>query len=239
MIELGYIYLATNRINGKKYVGQTRRSIKMRWKEHCNDANNKSRNSYLGHLNMAIRKYGAINFIVEEIEECDDTILNEREQYWISYYNSFDKSKGYNMTTGGNAGYKMEPESNECRKKKSIRQTGISNSFYNKHHTKQHRARFSTPIVSYTDDGIYRYYASQIAVNSDGYNQSHVTSCVNGKAKTHGKSAEGKRLRWRFASENESAILKAMFIIDGSSSITPRQYDDFVKEVSAYAYGDA
>lgn len=55
-------------------------------------------------LYEAMNKYGVDNFLVEQIEECDDMSISEREIYWIKYYNSyigFENSNGYNATTGG------------------------------------------------------------------------------------------------------------------------------------------
>lgn len=48
-----------------------------------------------------MNKYGISNFTFEIIEECDKQSLNEREIYWIEYYDSFHN--GYNMTIGGTA----------------------------------------------------------------------------------------------------------------------------------------
>ena len=48
--------------------------------------------------------YGYDNFVVEQIEECPKELMDERECYWIAFYNSNDKNKGYNMTTGGGGG---------------------------------------------------------------------------------------------------------------------------------------
>lgn len=53
-------------------------------------------------IDAAIRKYGAESFIVEEIEQCKNNKLDERERYWISYYDSY--KNGYNLTTGGQFG---------------------------------------------------------------------------------------------------------------------------------------
>ena len=49
----------------------------------------------------AIRKYGAENFDIEIIEECDQNLLDSREKYWINYYNSTDDAYGYNTSLGG------------------------------------------------------------------------------------------------------------------------------------------
>lgn len=49
-------------------------------------------------------KFGKENFIIEEIEQCDNSKLNERERYWIDYYDSYNN--GYNLTLGGAGNYK-------------------------------------------------------------------------------------------------------------------------------------
>lgn len=59
-------------------------------------------------MGNAIKKYGSENFHAEEIEECDNSLLNEREKYWINFYNSY--SDGYNMTKGGEGGNTMDTE---------------------------------------------------------------------------------------------------------------------------------
>ena len=93
---MGYIYKITNTINDKIYIGQTNYSIKKRWKDHVVAARNLSRKYP---LYLAMYKYGVENFTIEVIEECDNSILNEREIYWIKYYNSY--KHGYNATIGG------------------------------------------------------------------------------------------------------------------------------------------
>lgn len=87
------IYKITNNINKKAYVGQSN-DIERRFKEHC----------YKGEgsrilLDIAIQKYGKENFTFEIIEECKIEELNERETYWIKYYNTIES--GYNLSTGG------------------------------------------------------------------------------------------------------------------------------------------
>lgn len=95
-----YIYKITNKVNGKVYIGKTMYSIQKRWKEHLKAA--KRSNCEKRPLYDAINKYGAENFKIEQIEqieECSNDILNERERYWIEYYGSF--KNGYNATIGG------------------------------------------------------------------------------------------------------------------------------------------
>lgn len=93
---MAHIYKITNTINGKSYIGQTIKPISARWYFHIYDAMNKVDDLY---FHRAIRKYGAENFIVEEIEECRQDELNSREMYWIKYFDTFNN--GYNLTLGG------------------------------------------------------------------------------------------------------------------------------------------
>lgn len=98
----GKIYKITNKINGKIYVGQTTKTLEERFQKHCWGTTEKDKY----HLNMAIKKaikkYGKENFTIELIEEVETTKLDEREVYWISFYNSYNK--GYNRTLGGQNG---------------------------------------------------------------------------------------------------------------------------------------
>lgn len=94
MIKICGIYKITNKINNKCYIGQSKNILK-RWKTeykwyHINK-----------HLQSAFKKYGIENFDFEIIEECQPDLLNEREQFWITVYNSFDRNFGYNKTLGG------------------------------------------------------------------------------------------------------------------------------------------
>lgn len=87
----GYIYKTTNILNKKLYIGQHRAE--------------KFDTSYFGSgaiICNAIKKYGKSAFVCEIIETCEsDDELNDREAYWIAYYNSTNESIGYNIRYGG------------------------------------------------------------------------------------------------------------------------------------------
>lgn len=92
-----YIYKIENKINGKIYIGKTLKTIEERWREHCKDFQRERCEKRP--LYSAMNKYGIENFIIEEVEQCEESILSEREKYWIEYYGSF--KYGYNATIGG------------------------------------------------------------------------------------------------------------------------------------------
>ena len=97
------IYKVTNQINNKSYIGQSKH-IEARWRQHHTEPFNINSDTYDVIFYKAIRKYGIENFIFEVIEECDESMLNEREKYWIAKYNTYvnaPNSNGYNMTRGG------------------------------------------------------------------------------------------------------------------------------------------
>lgn len=88
------IYKITNKIDGKIYIGQTCRTFEERMKEHYSHAN--------VYVDRAIRKYGKENFdcvVIDTAETMDE--LNEKEIYWIDYFNSMNPN-GYNLCIGGN-----------------------------------------------------------------------------------------------------------------------------------------
>ena len=96
---MGCIYKITNKYNNKSYIGQTKRSLNVRIKEHYRDAYRPKSGMYSSLFHKAIRKYGSEAFESSVLEFCNDEELNDREQYWIKYYNTFPN--GYNMNYGG------------------------------------------------------------------------------------------------------------------------------------------
>ena len=122
-----WIYKITNIQNNKVYIGQTIRPIEQRFKRHINDALN---NILDTHFARAIRKYGKENFTIEQIDTAQtQEELNQKEQYWIQYYNSVNE--GYNETdaiseSGGNTYQSKTEEEMEVIKDK-IRQTKLGN----------------------------------------------------------------------------------------------------------------
>jgi group I intron endonuclease len=100
------LYLITNLLNGKKYIGQTKSMIsgriygmKQRWNSHKNKAiNNKKRGCT--YLYSAIRKYGVNNFSIELILMCTEDLIDNLEIEYIQQFSTLYPN-GYNIERGG------------------------------------------------------------------------------------------------------------------------------------------
>ena len=147
--KTGIIYCWRNTQNEKRYIGQTI-NPKKRYNAHKRHLGNYDGQN---HFYRAMNKYSSPNdweYIV--IEEVPKELLDEREIYWIAFYNSNDPKHGYNMATGGNRhdGYKLPEET--CRKlseslkgRKFSEETRrkISESLTGKKHSEETRRKIS------------------------------------------------------------------------------------------------
>ena len=102
----GIIYKITNKVNGKIYIGLTKQKLQSRFRGHLSDARKALKNDgRVCYFQNALLKYGKENFILEQIDQADTKEeLCRKEEYWISYYNSTDRSIGYNVSEGGEGG---------------------------------------------------------------------------------------------------------------------------------------
>lgn len=161
------VYVHTNRINNKKYVGQTSRSLEDR-----------SGNNGVGYKKnprfwRAIQKYGWDNFNHEIIaSELEKVEADKLEKKLIKKLKTQDKQYGYNITDGGDGVVGWEP-SNEWRKKNSERNKGENNPMYGKRHAEETRQKQSFAKQGKYDGsknpmyGIHRY-----GKNSPNYGRS-------------------------------------------------------------------
>lgn len=102
----GQVYRILNILNGKSYIGITKRSFKKRY------PNIKWYSTASLLTRQAIEKYGIDNFEVHIIEECSVDVLEEREIHWIAFYNTFG-ANGYNLTSGGTYNKEVSEETKE------------------------------------------------------------------------------------------------------------------------------
>lgn len=87
------IYKFQNLITQEVYIGQSV-DVNERYKQHQRDWFNGTTKMY-----QAMQQFGWENFSYEIIEYCPIELLNERERYWIEYYDSWHN--GYNHNRGG------------------------------------------------------------------------------------------------------------------------------------------
>ena len=101
------VYLITNKLNGKRYVGKTVGILSRRWYYHYSES------SHCIALKNAIKLYGKENFHIEEVAKYNNLEdLNNAEEYYIDFYNCLSPN-GYNLKLGGNA-----PRHNEVTKQR-------------------------------------------------------------------------------------------------------------------------
>ena len=88
------IYKITNLVTNEIYIGQGV-EVERRMVSHLKDEKHVGKK-----LIQSIKKYGPTNFVFQIIELCEKEQLDEKETYWIKYYDSFNN--GLNMDEGGN-----------------------------------------------------------------------------------------------------------------------------------------
>ena len=203
---MAYIYKITNLINQKCYIGETTQTITKRWQQHLYQSQNQG-HGYNYHLHCAIRKYGESNFIIEEIEYCNDEVRFAREHYYIMYYNSLEPN-GYNILAAGQGSIKVPIEAilelweNGLSVKDIGLQLGIGRQYVANHlkangiaqsdimarQGQQTKQRCSKPVIQYTVDGIFiKEWPSATSVKENGYSQTMVSSvCRQEQITAHG-----------------------------------------------------
>lgn len=102
------VYLVTNKVNGKKYIGYTLNSLEERKKTHIYKSRCKSNKHYHYLFSNALRKYGEENFTWEVLCTCaSKEECCEKEIFYIKKYNTMSPN-GYNLTQGGDGGIQSE-----------------------------------------------------------------------------------------------------------------------------------
>lgn len=138
------IYLLTNKITGKQYIGQTIRSIKRRISQHL-----KNKSTYISN---SLNKYGVDNFKIEIIDTASNLEdLNFKEQFYINVYKTMYPI-GYNLRSGGGA----HTISIELKQKISVATKKAMNTDIIKQKLRKNY-RYHTPWNKGTKGAPYRY----------------------------------------------------------------------------------
>ncbi len=113
------VYLLTNKVNGKMYVGQTSRPLEVRWQGHLGNARRKDSDMLVA---RAIRKHGPEAFERRVLITSNDPV-GEKEKEFIKLLHTHVSEGGYNLTYGGDGGlpgYKFSDESKEKIRLKAL-----------------------------------------------------------------------------------------------------------------------
>lgn len=109
----GRIYVVTNKVNGKQYVGQTTMTVEARWRAHPSG----DCRALVG----ALKKYGVAGFNVATLEEATSREdLDAKERVWIARLNTLAPN-GYNLREGGANG----KPSLETRERQALAHQGV------------------------------------------------------------------------------------------------------------------
>lgn len=182
------IYKATNIINNKVYIGQTVNSLKHRKSQH--ERSYKYGKNYL--FPNAIHKYGKENFKWEIIDYASSIEeLNEKENHYISLYDSTNPKKGYNLKCGGDNKFLSE----DTKRKISEAQKGELNHMFGKVGELNHTSKRVKNITTGEIFGSAMECAKKL-----GLNNSHVSAVCRG---TRGST---NKMVFRYLDDNGGII---------------------------------
>ncbi|MFW9973591.1 MAG: GIY-YIG nuclease family protein [Candidatus Odinarchaeota archaeon] len=112
MKPFGYVYIITNVINGKVYIGKTESTLNERWYTHRWRANHLDKVENPLVIDLAIAKYGENSFEIDELDKAfNKEDLLRAEAYWIKFYYATNPDKGYNIDPIGEIIYSDDYES--------------------------------------------------------------------------------------------------------------------------------
>lgn len=134
-----YVYLTTNNINNKKYIGKRVSPVDI------------EKDTYLGsgvYLNKAIKEFGRINFSKVILCECTNfEELSDMEEFYIGKFNAIESDEFYNKGTGGLGGHFSTWDidfQEEYRVKISGLVKGEKNPMFGKKHSKSSKESMSS-----------------------------------------------------------------------------------------------
>ena len=189
------IYILTNTVNGKQYVGKTIVTAMKRFQQHKADARKGSETA----IHRAIRKYGPEAFLVETVDTATTKEeLNQKEREWISKLGTFGV---YNMTPGGEGHWHIHSEET----KQKLRECRIAY-FQDNPEARQKAAEYGR-LAKMTDEEKERRHFCMIGnQRSTGMTYQHTAEA---------KAAISKSHKGKFVSEETIAKFRATRIGKG------------------------
>jgi group I intron endonuclease len=121
------IYGIFNMVNNKIYIGRAK-NIHRRIKSHITNLNRGNKSQENTHLIGAWKKYGRKNFMYLVLECCGLDVLKQRENYYIQFFGSHDRSYGYNFRIDEEGGMVCSEETRTKMKiSRNLRKTRFPN----------------------------------------------------------------------------------------------------------------
>ena len=160
------VYIHTNKVNGKRYIGVTEKDPKERWA----NGNGYRNNPY---FNAAIKKYGWDNFEHFILEVGSEELMYQLEQQYIAYYKTTDRRYGYNISPGGDKGHNLGKNSGS----KEYRKYYVDKWY--KEHREEQKIKFKQYKESHKEqvkEGKSRWYkghCEEVKLKSKQYRESH------------------------------------------------------------------
>jgi hypothetical protein len=181
----GIVYLATNTINKKVYIGQTTMTLNQRIS--CHRINKRCR---LFH--RAIQKYGMDVFQWTTLAECvSKEELDQKEMYWIEKLNANNPVFGYNLKSGGAGNGKHSEETKKLLSDIAIKENrkpqinpminlSVEQRLY------ESAKRCGNPFECHTKDGVFvgQYISLGHAANDLGLQRCHIRNNLKGRKRT-------------------------------------------------------
>lgn len=149
------IYSILCQPTNKRYIGQST-DINSRISDHKRRLNSLTHEN--NYLQKAWNKYGEDKFLFEIIEVCkkDFSILNKQEIFWINAYETHNRNKGFNISSGGGNGYSLAYMTDKERKNvykkigktRASKYSGVNHPNYGKPMSEEQKKKISEFFLS-------------------------------------------------------------------------------------------
>lgn len=214
----GIIYIIINKINDKRYVGQTTETLEHRWNTHLWNAKNCK---FHYPIYRAINKYGENNFVIHKIDEIYHNNkkklkhnLLKLETYYISIFDSFSDWKlgGYNLIMGETGRVII---SKSTRLKLSKLSCGKNNAFYGKKHSNLSKEKISKANkiksskyykITYKNKKTEIIHGILEFAKQNNYSSSCFYEIMSGKTKKHKDIINVEKLSKSYSLEAKNSV---------------------------------